>query len=184
MTLECLSRVLAVHLCPVHAFSKCNVASIQLLTGEGVVGDAHCGVTVKHRSRVAQDPTQPNLRQVHLIPFELLSELGGKGHDVRPGQLGENITTMGIDVLALPVGAQLRIGVSAVVTITGLRNPCSQIEAFQLGLLSKVLDRAPDGSLHRKAGVMGVVTMGGPVTVGDAIEVVLPPLPHRPLERV
>lgn len=178
------TKVIAVHLNSVHGFSKQAVPVISLLKGLGVEGDAHCGATVKHRSRVAEDPTQPNLRQVHLIHSELLDELAVKGFQVSPGELGENITTEGIDLLALPVGAELRIGAQAVVRLTGLRNPCAQIDHFQPGLLSAVLDRDPDGGLIRKAGVMGVVLTGGLVTLRDEIAITLPPEPHRRLERV
>lgn len=167
-----------------HRFSKPGVLQIRLIAGEGVAGDAHRGVTVQHRSRVAADPTQPNLRQVHLIAGELFDELAARGFRVASGDLGENITTRGIDLLALPTGARLAIGATAVVEITGLRNPCGQIEKFQTGLLAAVLDRAPDGALIRKAGVMGIVVTGGDIAPGDTITVTLPAEPHRPLERV
>ncbi|MFI1963383.1 MOSC domain-containing protein [Streptomyces pathocidini] len=167
-----------------HDFSKPNQDSIRLLAGLGVEGDAHLGVTVQHRSRVAQDPTQPNLRQVHLIHEELFAEVAAAGHEVTPGQLGENVTTRGIDLLALPVGALLRLGGEAVVEVTGLRNPCLQIDAFQSGLLKRVVGRGEDGRLIRKAGVMGVVLAGGEVRPGDPVAVELPAGPHRPLERV
>ncbi|OKI07920.1 molybdenum cofactor biosysynthesis protein [Streptomyces sp. CB02056] len=150
----------------------------------GVEGDVHAGVTVRHRSRVAQDPTQPNLRQVHLIHRELLTELGESGFDVTPGALGENITTEGVDLLGLPVGAVLRIGPEAEVEITGLRNPCAQIDAYRPGLLKQVVGRAEDGTIVRRAGIMGVVRTGGPVRPGDAVAVELPDGPHRPLDRV
>ena len=178
------TRVLSVSLSPSHSFSKSRRDSITLLEGLGVEGDAHCGATVKHRSRVAQDPTQPNLRQVHLVHSELFTELAAKGFDVRAADIGENITTEGVDLLALPQGTLLHIGASAVVRITGLRNPCKQLDGFQPGLLSAVLDRAPDGALLRKAGVMGVVVSGGKVRPGDAIRAQLPAGPHLPLERV
>jgi MOSC domain-containing protein YiiM len=139
---------------------------------------------VKHRSRVAVDPTQPNLRQVHLIQAELFDELAGRGFDIRPGDLGENVTTRGIDLLALPRGALLRLGGDAVVEVTGLRNPCAQIEAFRPGLLAAVLDRGPDGEVIRKAGIMGIVRASGDVRPGDGIAVTLPPPPHERLERV
>lgn len=141
-------------------------------------------MTVKHRSRVRADPTQPNLRQVHLIPGELHDELVAKGFDVAPGAMGENVTTRGLDLLSLPRGTVLRIGAEAEVEITGLRNPCSQIEKFQSGLLKAVLDRAEDGSPILKAGVMGIVLAGGEIRPGDAITVTLPPEPHVRLERV
>jgi MOSC domain-containing protein YiiM len=167
-----------------YSFTKPNRDSITLLAGLGVEGDVHSGVTVKHRSRVAQDPTQPNLRQVHLMHEELFAEVGEAGFRVGAGELGENITTRGIDLLALPVGTLLRIGDEAVVEVTGLRNPCVQIENFQGGLLKQVVGRDEDGSLVRKAGVMSVVTEGGPVRPGDTIKVELPQGPHLPLDRV
>ncbi|MFX4221983.1 MAG: MOSC domain-containing protein [Thalassobaculum sp.] len=167
-----------------HRFSKPLRAAIRLIAGEGVEGDAHRGVTVQHRSRVRADPTQPNLRQVHLIHGELHDELTAQGFAVAPGVLGENVTTRGIDLLSLPRGTVLRIGAEAEVEITGLRNPCSQIEKFQTGLLKAVLDRAGDGSLILKAGIMGIVRTGGEVRPGDSITVVLPPEPHEPLDRV
>ncbi|MEV5614119.1 MOSC domain-containing protein [Streptomyces sp. NPDC052225] len=174
----------------VYSFTKPNRDSITLLAGLGVEGDVHAGVTVKHRSRVAQDPTQPNLRQVHLIHEELFDEVAADGHRVRPGELGENVTTRGIDLLALPTGTLLRFGDHedggcAVVEVTGLRNPCLQIDAFQDGLLKRVVGRDPEtGAIVRKAGIMGVVRQGGPVRPGDAVHVELPALPHTPLDRV
>jgi hypothetical protein len=177
-------KVLAVHVNARHVFSKESVSSIRLIAGHGVEGDAHCGVTVKHRSRVAKDPFQPNLRQVHLIHAELFDELAGKGFEILPGDLGENITTEGVDLLALPAGTRLRLGKLGVVTLTGLRNPCAQIDRFKQGLMKAVLDRAPDGKLIRKAGVMGVVTQGGDISAGDAIVVTLPPPPHRAMDVV
>jgi MOSC domain-containing protein YiiM len=167
-----------------HHFTKPVRDSIRLLAGLGVEGDAHLGVTVQHRSRVAQDPAQPNLRQVHLIHGELHEELRAAGHVVRPGELGENITTAGIDLLALPVGARLRFGADAIVEVTGLRNPCLQIEAFQHGLLKRVAGRDKEGKVVRKAGIMGVVLADGEIRPGDAIEVELPAGPQRPLEGV
>jgi MOSC domain-containing protein YiiM len=175
--------VAAVCLSAGHGFSKAPAGMIRLVRGEGVEGDAHRGVTVKHRSRVRADPTQPNLRQVHLIAAELFDELDDKGFAVGVGDLGENITTEEIDLLALPVGTILAIGETRI-ELTGLRNPCSQIEAFQAGLLAAVLDKDEDGSLIRKAGVMGVVLEGGEIQPGDAIFLTLPPEPYRKLERV
>ncbi|SEG15654.1 MOSC domain-containing protein [Nonomuraea solani] len=167
-----------------YSFTKPNRESITLLAGLGVEGDVHAGVTVKHRSRVAQDPTQPNLRQVHLIHEELFAEVGEAGFTVEPGQLGENITTKGLDLLGLPVGTLLRVGGEAVVELTGLRNPCLQIDRFQNGLLKQVVGRDEAGNVLRKAGVMSVVRTGGVVRPGDLIEVELPAEPHRPLDRV
>lgn len=176
--------VIAVAMSAVHAFSKPVVPAIVLLKGLGVQGDAHQGATVKHRSRVKADPTQPNLRQVHLIQGELHDELQLAGFNVAEGTMGENITTRGIDLLALPRGARLRLGSDAIVEITGLRNPCSQLDNYQKGLTAAVLGRNPDGSLRRRAGVMGIVIEGGTVCAGDAIRTELPRLPHLPLERV
>jgi MOSC domain-containing protein YiiM len=167
-----------------YSFTKPNRPSIMLLAGLGVEGDVHAGVTVKHRSRVAQDPTQPNLRQVHLIHEELFTEVGEEGFHVTPGELGENITTSGIDLLCLPVGTLLRIGDEAIVEVTGLRNPCLQIDNFQDGLLKKVVGRDAAGNIVRKAGIMGVVQIGGVVRPGDTVTVELPDGPHRPLDRV
>jgi MOSC domain-containing protein YiiM len=177
-------RVTAVSSNGEYSFTKPNRDSITLLAGLGVEGDVHAGVTVKHRSRVAQDPTQPNLRQVHLIHEELFEEVGEQGFKVAPGELGENITTQGIDLLGLPVGTLLRIGDTAVVEVTGLRNPCLQIDNFQDGLLKRVVGRDEAGNVVRKAGVMSVVREGGVVRPGDPIEAELPTGPHRPLERV
>ncbi|MCZ8520828.1 MULTISPECIES: MOSC domain-containing protein [Paenibacillus] len=167
-----------------HTFSKANEDRIRLVAGLGVEGDAHQGVTVKHRSRVAQDPAQPNLRQVHLIHAELHDELRAAGFPVEAGQMGENVTTRGIDLLGLPAGTLLHIGSQAVVEVTGLRNPCPQLDRFQPGLKNRLLEEKPDGSLVRKAGIMGIVLAGGEVRPGDPIRAELPPQPHRPLERV
>jgi MOSC domain-containing protein YiiM len=167
-----------------HAVSKQNRGSITLLAGLGVEGDAHAGETVQHRSRVARDPSQPNLRQVHLIHAELHDELRAAGFDVAPGRMGENVTTRGIALLGLPIGARLRLGESALVEITGLRNPCKQLEGIQPGLMVATLDRGEQGELIRKAGVMAVVLESGDVRPGDTIEVVLPAPPHRSLEPV
>ncbi len=177
------AEVIAVAAGATHAFTKPLRPSIRLIAGEGVEGDAHQGVTVKHRSRVAVDPTQPNLRQIHLIHAELFEELAAKGFTVGPGLLGENVTTRGVDLLALPEGARLAIG-KAVIAITGLRNPCAQIDGLAPGLMAALLDRAPDGGIIRKSGVMGIVVEGGEIRPGDPIAVTLPPEPHRRLERV
>ena len=169
---------------PDHTMRKAVRESVRLLAGLGVEGDAHLGKQVKHRSRVRQDPTQPNLRQVHLIQGELHDELASNGLPVAPGQMGENITTRGIDLLGLPEDTLLRLGTEAEIRVTGLRNPCNQLDSIHDGLMSAVLDRAPDGTLIRKAGIMAVVVRGGPVQPGDPITVQLPDSPHRPLERV
>jgi MOSC domain-containing protein YiiM len=176
--------VLAVHRSPTHSYSKKPALSIRLIAGLGVEGDAHAGETVKHRSRVARDPTQPNLRQVHLIHAELLDELNAAGFTVKPGDMGENITTRGLDLLALPTGTLLHIGGSSIVRITGLRNPCVQLDRFQAGLMQATLDRGADGDLVRKAGVMGVVLVGGDVLPNDSIHMEMSRGAQRKLEPI
>ena len=167
-----------------HGFSKRPRMWITLVAGLGVEGDAHAGTTVKHRSRVARDPSQPNLRQVHLIHAELFDALAERGYRLGPGDIGENVLTRGIDLLDLPTGTRLRLGADAVVEITGLRNPCLQLDRFQPGLMAAVLDRAADGALIRKAGVMGIVLAGGDVRPDDTIVVTRPDGPVRPLQPV
>jgi len=177
-------QIIAVSLDRGHHFSKTNALAIRLIEGLGVDGDAHAGVTVKHRSRVRRDPTQPNLRQVHLVHRELFEELYAKGFAISPGDIGENVTTSGIDLLALPRGTRLNLGASAIVEVTGLRNPCVQLNAFRDGLMDATLDKDADGNLIRKAGIMSIVLVGGEVRPGDAITVELPPLPHQALAPV
>ena len=184
MTMSTCGRVLSVAKDDTHRFSKTPASQICIVAGLGVQGDAHSGVTVKHRSRVAVDPTQPNLRQVHLMHAELFEELQGKGFNVGPADLGENITTEGVDLLSLPRNALLRIGDNALLQVTGLRNPCSQIDRFQTGLLKAVLLRQPQGELIRKSGIMTIVIKGGMVRAGDPIRIQLPEPPYLPLERV
>jgi MOSC domain-containing protein YiiM len=167
-----------------YTFSKPPVQSVTLVVGLGIEGDVHQGETVKHRSRVARDPSQPNLRQVHLIHSELHDELLSKGFAVKPGEIGENVTTRGIALLELPVGTRLHLGASAVVEVTGLRNPCLQLDMFQRGLQKAVLDRDEEGKLVRKAGIMSIVITGGEVRPGDPIRVELPAEPHTALEPV
>jgi MOSC domain-containing protein YiiM len=176
--------VVAVSRSPSHTLSKPTQGSIRLLAGLGVEGDAHQGVTVKHRSRVARDPTVPNLRQLHLIHAELFDELRAAGFAVEPGQMGENVTTSGIDLLGLPTGTRLHLGRGAVAEVTGLRNPCAQLNKIQPGLMNATLDRDADGNLIRKAGIMAVVLAGGEVRPGDPIRIELPEGPHRPLQPV
>lgn len=158
--------------------------SITLLEGLGVDGDAHLGETVQHLSRIRRDPTQPNLRQVHLVHAELHDELRDRGFELEPGQMGENVTTRGVDLLALPVGTRLRLGDTALIEITGLRNPCKQLNGIQDGLMAATLDRGADGELIRRAGVMAIVITGGQVRPGDPIATELPAEPHRALEPV
>jgi hypothetical protein len=167
-----------------HTFSKSNASSVRLLAGLGVEGDAHMGVNVKHRSRVARDPSQPNLRQVHLIHEELFGELWLAGFRVLAGQMGENITTRGLDLLGIPRATRLLIGADAILEVTGLRNPCVQLDNFRHGLMAAVLSQDESGNLIRKAGIMSVVLAGGEVRVGDLIRVELPPEPHERLEPV
>ncbi len=171
----------AVSVSPSHTMAKANQLGIRLLAGLGVDGDAHMGATVRHRSRVRRDPTQPNLRQVHLMHGELLDELRAAGFPVAPGKMGENITTRGVDLLGLPTGARLHIGEQVVIEVTGLRNPCEQLNGIQAGLMDRVLGKDDHGNLIRKAGVMAVVITGGDVRPGDVIRTELQAPPHRPL---
>jgi MOSC domain-containing protein YiiM len=178
------ARVVAVAATREHRFSKQTAPVIRLVEGLGVEGDAHSGVTDQHRSHARRDPTRPNLRQVHLLRGELFEELLASGHRVLPGALGENVTTYGIDLPALPVDTLLLLGPTAEVQVTGLRNPCHQIDDFQPGLLRQVVARGDDGSVVRRAGIMGVVRRCGEVRPGDPVTVVLPTGPHRRLTRV
>lgn len=171
--------ITAVNLSSGHSFSKATQQSIRLIAGVGVDGDAHSGVIVKHRSRVKRDPTQPNLRQVHLIHAELHDELNAQGFNVSAGQMGENITTRGVDLLGLPTGTRLHLGKEAVVEITGLRNPCYQLDDFQRGLLKACIEHDAEGNLIRKAGVMGIVLAGGEVFPNDSIRVEYPLEPNQ-----
>ncbi|WP_427969767.1 MOSC domain-containing protein [Altererythrobacter sp.] len=177
-------RVVAVARDGSHRFSKVLETEIRLIAGLGVDGDAHCGEKVQHRSRVAVNPDQPNLRQVHLLAFEVIEEMNGKGYAFSPGDLGENVTTSGIALSELPRGTHLRLGREAVIEITGLRNPCAQIEAFRPGLLGEVVRKGADGAIERRAGIMAVVVSGGIVRPDDTIGIELPPEPHVALERV
>jgi MOSC domain-containing protein YiiM len=167
-----------------HHFSKQPGMWITLLAGLGIEGDGHAGATVQHRSRIARDPTQPNLRQVHLLHRELLDELAAKGFLIGPGDIGENILTRRVDLPGLPIGTILAIGDAARLQVTGLRNPCIQLDRFKPGLMAATLDRDASGNLVRKAGVMAIVLTGGTIRPGDPIEAVLPPPPHRPLRPV
>lgn len=176
--------VIAVSRSSTHTFAKQVQDNIRLLAGLGVEGDAHLGAAVQHRSRVAADPSQPNLRQVHLLHSELHDELNASGFSVSAGQMGENITTRGVNLLALPVGTMLSMGSEAVIEVTGLRNPCYQLDDFQPGLMAAVIARDYQGRLIRKSGIMGIIRTGGEIRPGDKIHVDLPPLPHRALDRV
>ena len=177
-------RIVGVSCSGTHTFSKPNQAEIRLLEGLGVEGDAHAGKTVKHRSRVAKNPDEPNLRQVHLIHSELHEDLAKAGFDVSPGQMGENVTTRGVDLLGLPTGAQLHLGDAAIVEVTGLRNPCRQLEGIKEGLLAETIGTDEDGEPTPLSGVMGIVLEGGIVKTGDAIRVEMPSEPHQPLVKV
>jgi MOSC domain-containing protein YiiM len=178
------ASVVAVCARAAHDFTKETLPEIELLAGLGVAGDAHAGETVQHLYNIRQDPTRPNLRQVHLIHEELLDELKAAGFGVYPGAMGENVTTRGLDILSLPVGTRIGLGEEAVIEITGLRNPCKQLEAFETGLMGAVLDKTENGELIRKSGVMAIVVAGGRVRPGDSLNVVLPAPPFRPLEPV
>lgn len=182
--MERSARVVGLHLSGEHRFSKTARDAVRMTAGVGVVGDAHAGATVQHRSRVAVDPTRPNLRQVHLVHGELYDELDREGFGIGPGSLGENVTTRDLDLLALPTGALLRLGEEVLLAVTGLRNPCAQIESFRPGLLARVVHRDATGRTVRRAGIMAVVVQGGLVHRTDPIHLALPPGPHRPLERV
>jgi len=176
--------VIAVSRSATHTVTKSNHESIRLEVGLGVAGDAHRGATVQHLSRIARDPMQPNFRQVHLIHAELFDELAVSGFKIEAGQMGENVTTRGVDLLALPTGARLRLGAEALVEVTGLRNPCLQLDGIAPGLMKATLSRDASGALVRKAGIMAVVIAGGEIRPGDEIAIVLPPVPHRALEPI
>ena len=176
-----MSCVVSVSLSGKHTFSKQPVDRIMLLTGLGVEGDAHCGALVKHRYHVRKDPTRPNLCQVHLLHAELFEELASKGISIAPGEMGENITTSGLDLLSLPTGALLKIGENAIVEVTGLRNPCVQMNNLRPGLMQAVIERTPGSKPRMKAGIMGIVLTGGVVQPSDAIHIELPPQPWRPM---
>jgi MOSC domain-containing protein YiiM len=176
--------VVAVSSSPTHTLTKPSRSGIQLIAGLGVAGDAHMGEKVKHRSRVARDPDAPNLRQVHLIHAELHDELAASGFTIAPGQMGENITTRGLHLLGLPTGARLHLGRAAIVEITGLRNPCHQLDTIAPGLMAATLARGEDGEVIRKAGVMAIVVVGGEVRPGDGIGVEMPAGVHRALAPV
>lgn len=178
------ATVIALSKSETHSFSKANCEKLVLLDGLGIEGDAHMGKTVKHRSRVKQDASQPNLRQVHLIHSELYDEIALKGFHVNPGQIGENVTTHGIDLLSLPKGTILKIGAEATIEVTGLRNPCNQLNSIKEGLMNAVLGKDDNGNLILKAGIMGIVINGGEIYVNDEIEIVLPEKPFEKLERV
>lgn len=167
-----------------HTFSKATEHSIRLIEGHGVDGDAHSGVTDQHRSHVAKNPNAPNLRQVHLIQAELHDELDAQGFKLSPGLMGENVTTRGVELLSLPTGTRLHLGRAAIVELTGLRNPCKQLNGIQDGLMKATLEKRSDGTLIRKSGVMSIVIAGGDVHQGDSIRVELPPEPHKAMEPV
>ena len=176
------AKVMAVSLAAQHGFAKQPQACIRLLAGEGVEGDAHRGTTVQHLYQVRRDPSKPNLCQVHLFAAEKLGELAAAGYPLGPGEIGENVLTCGVDLLALPRGTRVRLGAQAVVEITGLRTPCSQIDGYRTGL-QKLLwgPRDAKGKRERRAGVMAVVVTGGEVLPGDPLVVELPLEPHQPL---
>lgn len=184
MSRRMFGQAVALHLDEQHRFSKRAQPRIELVQGKGVLGDAHFGVTVKHRSRVAADPTAPNLRQVHLIPAELQERLAAQGYPVRPGVMGENITTRGVDLFELPVATRLQFAGGAVLELTGLRNPCGQLEGIAPGLMQACLERDSRGSVLLRGGVMSVVLAGGELVAGERFDVVLPAEPHQAMARV
>jgi len=178
------ARVVAVSRDDAHRFSKPTRESITLIAGIGVEGDAHAGTTVQHLSRIRRDPTTPNLRQVHLIHAELFDDMAQRGHAVAPGALGENITTAGIDLLGLSRGTRLELGDDAVIEITGLRNPCTQINGISEGLMKELVHLDDAGATVRLAGVMSIVLEGGVIRPGDGIRVIPPAGRHEPLQPV
>ncbi len=184
MTLLPFPSVISVNKSPTHQLSKVPCPSIRLIVDFGVEGDAHAGKTVKHRSRVANDPNQPNLRQVHLIARELFDEMVSSGFDLHPGQMGENITTQGVDLLRLSRGCRLMIGSEAVIEITGLRNPCHQLNGLLPNLMQALVYTDEQGNVIRKAGIMGIVVQAGIISPGDKILIHKPPGRHIPLDRV
>ncbi len=167
-----------------HRVSKVPQQAITLLEGIGVEGDAHAGATDQHRYTKRRDPHRPNLRQVHLIQSELFDELATHGYAVGPGQLGENVTTSGVDLLALPAGTRLHLGDEAVVEVTGLRGPCKLINQVADGLLKAVVATGRGKEVPQRTGVMSVVVVGGIVRPGDAVRVELPVGEHRVLQTV
>ena len=175
------ASVVAVSKDEYHRFSKVPCTQITLIKGVGVRGDTHSGVTVQHLFAVEQDPRQPNLRQVHLLQQEFLDQARDQGYELTPGDLGENILTDDLDLVGLWQDTLLHIGSQAVVRVSGLRNPCAQIDSFRPGLLQVAVRRDLKGDVVRKAGIMGVVTTGGVVHPGDEIEVEWPAQPHRRL---
>lgn len=177
---DSIPQIVGVQISSKHAFSKTPKDAIHLIENFGVEGDAHAGSTDQHLFHIKKFGQKPNLRQVHLIHTEYFEEVSQKGHTVRPGDLGENIATRNIDLLSLPTGTRLRLGAEAVIELTGLRNPCHQIEKFQSGLLKHCKVATPDGVV-RKAGVMSIVLRSGVVRPGESIEIELPPTPHQPL---
>ena len=171
--------VVAVAIDAKHRFSKTPRLSIILTTGNGVEGDAHYGEFVGHRYLARRNPRAPNLRQVHLIPSELFDALRNSGFDVGPGDLGENITTAGLELETLPLNTELHIGASVNIRLTGLRTPCILIDRFRSGLKGRLLGATPHQPFQ--AGIMAVVSEGGEISPGDPIRAILPERPHLPL---
>jgi len=168
--------VIAVSTNAKHSFSKQAQDSIHLVQELGVEGDAHFGATTQHRWLMKKNPTRKNLTQVHLLHAELFDELVSAAFFLSPGEMGENVTTRGIDLLTLPTKTKLHCG-GAVIEVTGLREPCAQLNKLRPGLMKALIRRSKEGIVVRKAGIMGVVLAGGVVRPGDHIEVELPPQP-------
>ena len=181
---QSIGKVLAVSASPEHGFTKMPRDTINLLAGLGVEGDAHAGATVQHLYRKRKDPSAPNLAQVHFLPVELFAEMAALGFTLAPGAMGENVLTEGLDLITLPTGTLFKIGADVLVEISGIRDPCKQIDALGQGLTKAMFARDAEGQVVRKAGIMGVVRVGGLVQSGDAIAVMLPAEPHRRLEVV
>lgn len=184
MTHALIGQVTSLHCDSEHNFSKPPVLEAMFLAGVGIEGDAHSGATTQHLSRQKKDASRPNLRQVHLVASELHEELRSDGFDVPFGAFGENLTTSGLDLGALPAGSTLRLGDEVILSLTGFRDPCSQIDKFQAGLRSAVSFKPETGPQLFRNGVMSVVVRGGTVRVGDTIKVALPPEPHQPMQKV
>lgn len=177
-------RIEALHSSPSHSLKKETTSSLEIIKGLGVKGDAHMGAKIKHVYRVRKDPNEPNLRQVHIIHAELFDELKTKDFDISFGEMGENITCSGLDILSLPTDTELQMGVSTRLKVTGLRNPCAQLDSIKKGLMKACLDRNQSGEMIPKVGIMTIVLEGGIINQGDEIKVVFPPEPHRKLEAV
>lgn len=178
------AMVESVHRSESHDFTKATVEEVVLVAGVGIEGDAHAGATVQHVSRKKKDADRPNLRQVHLVSAELHEELVADGFDLDHGGFGENLVTRGIALGDLPVGTTLALGDDAIIVLTGLRDPCAQIDRHREGLRAAVAFDPGEGPKLFRDGAMAMVVRGGVVRTGDPIGVALPPEPHHPMRKV